>query len=118
MFCAEVGRRLLLSEYLFHEWVLRRVEKVAFANERRISRHISVELRVPKEAPVIVDDNGGLHWLIPVSVMRRRTLVNLDLRDEENRSVTMLGLRFTQRLDEVAAAGRGPVGGARSGDTS
>ena len=100
-FCAEVGRRLLLSEYLFHEWVLRRVEKVAFANERRISRHISVELRVPEDAPVVLDDQGEPHWLIPLSVMRRRTLVNLDLRDEDNRSVSMLGLRFTQRLDEA-----------------
>lgn len=31
--------------------------------------------------------------------MRRRTLVNLDLRDEDDRSVSLPGLRLTQQLD-------------------
>lgn len=99
-FCTEVGRRLLLAEFVFHEWVLRRVEKVSFANERRVSRHASIELQVPAEAPVILDAHDRPHWLVPLSVMRRRTLVNLDLRDEDGRPISMLGLRFTQRLDE------------------
>jgi hypothetical protein len=104
-FCAELGRRLLLAQYQFNNWVLRRVEKVSFASDRRVARRTSVELRVPEEAPVIVypdthDPQGGGYWLVPLSVMRRRTLVGLDLRDEDGTSLRMLGLRFTQKLDE------------------
>lgn len=98
----EVGRRLLLAQYEFSAWVLRRVEKVRFSQERRVNRRISIELRVPDYAPVIVDGDGTpVSWLVPLTVMRRRTLTNLDIRDEEDRSVSLFGLRLTQSLDEA-----------------
>lgn len=99
-FCTEVGRRMLLAELEFSEWVLRRVEKVQFERDRSVSRRISIDLSVRSDAPVFVDADGKGHWLVPLSVMRRRTLVNLDLRDEDGRSITMLGLRLAQKLDE------------------
>jgi hypothetical protein len=100
-FCAEVGRRLLRAQFAFSSWVLRRVEKVEFVSDRRVSRSSSIELTVPEDAPVLMSEDGTEHWLVPLSVMRRRTLVKLDLRDEEGRSISMLGLRFTQKLDEA-----------------
>ena len=115
VFCAEVGRRLLLAQFEFSRWVLRRVEKVSFSSDRRVARRSSIELRVRDDAPLLVPEGHALaraepasagavvhggYWLLPVSVMRRRTLVGLDLRDESDGSLRMLGLRFTQRLDE------------------
>ncbi|MGI8700196.1 MAG: hypothetical protein ACR2JU_03165 [Nocardioidaceae bacterium] len=48
--------------------------------------------------------------------MRRHTLTNLDLRTEEDEGVSLLGLRFTQKLDEsmLRAAARLACPGARS----
>lgn len=98
----EVGRRLLLAQYEFSEWVLRRVEKVRFSQERSVNRRTSIEFRVPDYAPVIVDAEGTpVSWLLPLTVLRRRTLTNLDIRDEEDRSVSLFGLRLTQSLDEA-----------------
>jgi uncharacterized membrane protein len=101
MFCAEVGRRLLLAQFEFSRWVLRRVEKVAFASDRRVSRKSTIEFRVHHEAPTLVVGGRARYWLIPLSVMRRRTLVNLDIRDEGGGVITLMGLRFTQKLDEA-----------------
>lgn len=99
-FCTEVGRRLLLAQLSFSDWVLRRVEKARFDHDRTVWRNTSIELRVPDYAPILAGE-GGERWLVPLTVMARRTLVNLDLRDEEDRSISLLGLRFTQELDQA-----------------
>ena len=99
--CTEVGRRMILAQFRFNSWVLRRVEKVQFASDRRIARSSSIELRVPDEAPVVAVEGREPQWLIPLTVMRRRTLVNLDLRTEDGEGISLLGLRFTQKLDEA-----------------
>ena len=130
--CAEMGRRLLLAQFEFSHWVLRRVEKVSFVSDRRIARRSSIEFRIRHDAPILVHgdvDAGDLeglgtisgaprqgrvpreHWLVPLSVMRRRTLVGLDLRDEKGASLKMLGLRFTQKLDESMLRAAAMVGG-------
>lgn len=112
--CTEVGRRMLLAELEFSEWVLRRVEKVQFERDRSVSRRLSIDLSVRPDAPVLVDADQRRYWLLPLSIMRRRTLVNLDLRDEGGESLTLLGLRLAQKLDQsmlraaAAAAGVGP----------
>jgi hypothetical protein len=99
-FCAEAGRRLLLAELEFSEWVLRRVEKVRFDSDRSVYRQSSIELNVREDAPVFVDRDGHRHWLVPLSMMRRRTLVNLDLRDEQDHSIMMPGIRLAQQFDQ------------------
>ena len=98
--CREVGRRELLLQFTFSQWVLRRVEKVSFSSDRRVARSSSIELKIPDETPVLVTDDLEPHWLVPLSVMRRKTLVNLELSDEDGRSISMLGVRFTQQVDE------------------
>lgn len=108
--CTEVGRRLLLAQLTWSSWVLRRVEKASFISDRRLLRASSVELRVPDFAPTVRGSDGEQHWLVPLSLMRRRTLVNLDLADEDGSSLSLLGLRFTQQLDQsmLWAAAGGP----------
>jgi hypothetical protein len=110
-FCLEVGRRLLLAELQFSSWVLRRVEKVSFHRDHSIWRRISIELNVRDDAPVFRDRSGREFWLVPISMMRRRTLVNLDLRDEDDRSLTTPGIRLQQQFDQsllLAAAATAP----------
>jgi hypothetical protein len=98
--CDELGRRLLLLHLEMSQWVLRRVEKVSFERDRSIGRTIAVDLLIPVDAPRVVDDDGTHYWLVPLSVMRRRTIVNFDLRDEQGHRLTTPGLRLTQQLDQ------------------
>ena len=98
-FCPEVGRRLLLAQLEFSEWTLRRVEKIKFERDRSVARSISIDLLVRDDAPVLRDSSGERCWLVPVSSMCRRTLVNFQLRDEANRPISTPGIRFTQQLD-------------------
>jgi hypothetical protein len=99
-FCLDVGRRLLLAQLELGDWVLRRVEKVEFQRDRSVTRRISIELLVREDAPVFVDSSGREFWLVPLSLMRRRTLVNLDLHDEQGHSIPLPGLRVQQQLDQ------------------
>ena len=98
VFCYQIGTRLLLMQLRFSHWVLRRVEKVAFERDRSVSRRITIEINVPEDAPEFLFEDEK-YWLIPLSIMRRRTLVNLDLRDEVDRSVGLPGLRLNQQFD-------------------
>jgi hypothetical protein len=52
--CVELGRRLLLAQLEFSDWVLRRVECVRFERDRSVSRTISVEIVVRADAPVFL----------------------------------------------------------------
>jgi hypothetical protein len=96
--CVELGRRLLLAQLEFSDWVLRRVECVRFERDRSVSRTISVEIVVRADAPVFLTANGRRVYLVPLSIMRRRTLVNFNIEEGGTR-LPMLGLRLTQQLD-------------------
>jgi hypothetical protein len=98
--CAEIGRRLLLAELEFGDWVVRRVESVRFERERSVSRRVSVQFVVRPDAPILKLSDGRCMYLVPLSMMRRRTLVNFTLEDEAGRRLPMLGLRVAQQLDE------------------
>jgi hypothetical protein len=98
--CAEIGRRLLLAELEFGDWVVRRVESVRFERERSVSRRVSVHFVVRADAPILKLSDGRCMYLVPLSMMRRRTLVNFKLEDEAGRRLPMLGLRVAQQLDE------------------
>ena len=99
-FCLEVGRRLLLAELQFNEWTLRRVEKVILDRDRSLSRDITVDFCIRPDAPTFRTSDGRRLRLVPLSMMRRRTLVNLSIRSESRDTVPMPGIRFTQQLDE------------------
>ncbi len=99
-FCAEVGRRMLLAQATFDQWVLRRVERVTFQGDRSVLREIAVDLRVPDDAPVFVDEDRK-YWLVPIAVMWRRTLVDFHMTDEDDRPLSLPGLRLTQQLDQA-----------------
>nr|WP_306631339.1 hypothetical protein [Arthrobacter ulcerisalmonis] len=98
--CAEIGRRLLLAEMQFNRWTVRRVEKVSFDADRNVTRRITVDFNVREDAPVITDGVGDRFWVVPISLMRRRTLVNMQITDEVGHVLPTPGIRLTQQLDE------------------
>lgn len=99
-FCGEVGRRLLLAELQFSRWMVRRVEKVSFDQDRNVTRRLTVDFNVREDAPLIVDKVGNRFWIVPVTLMRRRTLVNMCITDEDGHVLPTPGIRLTQQLDE------------------
>ncbi|MGY1636850.1 hypothetical protein ACI78V_09370 [Geodermatophilus sp. SYSU D00742] len=92
---------MLLAQLQFGEWVLRRVETIAFQDERNVARKMTVNLRVRDDAPVFVDDSNVEYWLLPLTLMRRRTLVDFHVQTEDGQPVTMPGLRLAQQLDQA-----------------
>ena len=99
-FCDECGCRLARACIQWSDWVLRRTENVSFSDDRCVKRIISIDLLVREEAPLYQAPGGKPFWLVPVSIMRRKTLVNFDLRDEDGNAVPLPGLRLVQHLDE------------------
>jgi hypothetical protein len=104
------------------DWVIRRVEKVRFRDDRSVNRQISVDFVVRPDAPVF-RAQGGDHrnfWLVPVSIMRRKTLVNFDLHDEAGNSLPLPGIRLAQYLDEsmLHAVARSELGEPLAEDTA
>jgi GDSL-like Lipase/Acylhydrolase family len=64
------------------EWVHRRVESIAFIDERTIRRRMSVDF-TPRMA------EGSETTLVPLAMLAKGVLTRFDLRDEEERSVPM-----------------------------
>jgi hypothetical protein len=112
-FCVELGRRLLLAQFEYSEWILRRVDKVDLERDRSVSRRTTIELTIRHDAPVFTESDGTRLRLVPLAVMRRQTMVNLDLRDESGGAVTIPGIRLVQQLDQsillAAAAALDPA---------
>jgi hypothetical protein len=55
---------------------------------------------VREDAPLIIDKVGDRFRIVPVSLMRRRTLVNMRITDEAGHVLPTPGIRLTQQLDE------------------
>lgn len=98
--CRECGRRLLLLLLQSNTWVSRRVEHVSFRDDRSVVRRVTAEFYVPEQAPIFRGDDGQDYGLVPLSVMRRKTLVNFQIRDDEDRPVAMPSLRQNQAITE------------------
>jgi hypothetical protein len=62
-----------------------------------VRRRVSIDFTVPETAPVVVLGDTS-YRVLPLTIMRRKSLVNFDLRDEVDRSVPLLGLRQNQAI--------------------
>jgi hypothetical protein len=92
------GLQMLQTWVSSQRWVHRRVETITFLDERRVRRDVSVDLTVPEHAPSIEPRPGRAVRLLPLAIMRKRTLVNFDLRDREGHALMLPSLRQNQRL--------------------
>ena len=80
------------------EWVTRRVERVSFHDGRTASRQVTVDLIVPRVAPLFqVADDRHLA-LVPVAVLRKKTLANFTIARGNGQPMSLLSLRWNQAL--------------------
>jgi hypothetical protein len=114
--CMECGRRLLLIFMESSEWVSHRTEHVSFRDDRTVVRRVTVEFYVPLQAPIFRGDDRRIYRLVPLSVMRRKTLVNFKLRDEEGMSAVLLSLRQNQAITESALLACADIACGQAGD--
>ena len=99
-FCTEIGRRLLLAQLESSEWVLRRVDKANLERDRSFTRNSTFEFTIRSDAPSFRSSDGKTLLLVPLTVMRRQTLLNLSLRDEADHPISIPGMRVTQQFDQ------------------
>jgi hypothetical protein len=92
-------------------WVVRRVEHVSFLDERTVRRGVSIDYVAPPNAVTLRQPDGQHKHVLPMAIMRRKSLVNFDLRDHGGRSLPLLALRQNQALTLAAVR-------ANSGDGS
>lgn len=74
-------------------WVERRVESVSFISETKHRRHTSVHFDVPgfPQRPGTAP-SATLVW-VPIALLKKDVLRNLDVRDEEGRALPVLSAR-------------------------
>lgn len=71
-----------------HEWIHRRVERVQLEGERRVRRHVSLDLTVPSWYRELVPQQGSLP--VPVALLKKQVLIGFNLADASGRSIPML----------------------------
>jgi hypothetical protein len=98
--CRGCGASLLLLLLGWSSWVSHRTEHVTFRDDRSVVRRVTVEFHTPDQAPVFRGDDGQDCRLVPLSIMRRKTLVNFTLCDDSGRSVVVPTLRQNQAITE------------------
>ncbi|XAS65644.1 hypothetical protein VUN84_08435 [Micrococcaceae bacterium Sec5.8] len=76
------------------------MEEVSFDQDRNVTRRLTIDFNVRADAPVVTDKVGDRFWIVPIALMRRRTLVNMRITDEIGHGLPTPGIRFTQQLDE------------------
>lgn len=79
-------------------WVVRRVEHVAFIDECTVRRRVSIDYVAPQDAVIFCRPSGQQVRVLPLAIMRRKSLVKFDLRDHDGHAVPLLGLRQNQAL--------------------
>jgi hypothetical protein len=80
-------------------WVVRRVEHMTFLDDRTVRRRVSVDYLSPRDAVTFVGPDGKeLVRVLPLTIMRKKSLINFDLRQEDGRPLPLLGLREAQAL--------------------
>jgi hypothetical protein len=98
MGCRRCGLALLRTYTEIAEWVVRRVEAIEFVDDRTVRRRVSVDYTVPREAVSLQVCDGQSVRVLPLAMMRRKSMINFDLRDQGGRSLSLLGLRENQAL--------------------
>src|SRR3954469_25607324 len=96
--CHECGMGMLRVFIRSSTWVVRRVEKVTFLDDRTVRRQVSMDYALPEDAVALRRDNGSTTRIVPLTMMRRKSVVNFDMRDEAGRALPLLGLREAQAL--------------------
>jgi hypothetical protein len=100
--CRACGLRLLSGFVGIASWVVRRVESIEFVDDRTVRRRVSVDYTIPRDAVVLRVGDEQLVRVLPLSLMRRKNMINFDFRDHDGRPMPLLGLRENQALTLAA----------------
>jgi hypothetical protein len=79
-------------------WVARRVEHVTFIDECTVRCNVSIDYVAPPNATILCRPDGEDVRVLPVAIMRRKSLINFDLRDQDGQALPLLGIRQNQAL--------------------
>jgi hypothetical protein len=79
-------------------WVVRRVEHVAFLDECTVRRRVSIDYVAPEDAVTFCRPSGQQVRILPMAILRRKSLVKFDFRDHDGHALPLLGLRQNQAL--------------------
>ena len=79
-------------------WVVRRVERIEFLDDRTVRRKVSLDYAIPRGGLVLRRLDGTRVRVLPLALMRRKTLINFDLRGHEGQAISLPGLRENQAL--------------------
>jgi hypothetical protein len=96
--CRICGLALLASFLRSRDWVVRRVEHVSFVDDRTVRRSVTVDYSCPSDSVVLENSPTGDIRILPLALMRAKSLTNFDFRDEAGRPLHLLGLRENQAL--------------------
>lgn len=96
--CELCGLKMLRLITSSSSWVIRRVEHVVFLDERTVRRRVSIDYEAPPGAVVFRRPDEREVRVLPFAIMRRKSLINFDFRDNDERAISLLGLRQNQAL--------------------
>jgi hypothetical protein len=96
--CVSCGARTLRLFRHSASWVVRRVENVKFIDDRTVRRRVSIDYEAPPDAVVFDLAGGGQVRVLPLAILRRKSLINFDFVDDEGKVQPLLGLRENQSL--------------------
>jgi hypothetical protein len=102
--CPQCGVRLLHLWLNSRDWVRRRTESVEFIDDRTVRRRVTVDFLMPPSAPALFFDNR-LQTIVPIVLLKKKSLTNFDLRDEGGNALSLLELRQQQALTVALLTG-------------
>lgn len=119
-----LGRWLVPMLLHWNHWVHRRVTTLSFLNERRLSRHVSIDFTIPTWLPAPEFSRASGLRAIPITFLEKRhaVLSGVDIFDESGRALPVMvtqdtwwaGRAMLEDLFRVAAQGA-PLSAAQVG---
>jgi hypothetical protein len=85
----KIGPAFAVMLLSWREWIHRRVDRIRFEDQVVARRMVSVDFTVPDVEAPLQSAEGDL-LLVPLTRLRKRTLTNFDLVDENGRSLPLL----------------------------
>ncbi len=101
----DIGLDVVLLLAHINSWIIRRIEKITFLDDRSVRRQITVDFSVPLEAPLRESPDNS--YLIPLGLLRKAPLVGFDLRDESGAALSVLSKRENSLIAWSAACALG-----------
>jgi hypothetical protein len=100
----EISRLVTYYFTSSRQHIRRRVETIELRDERSARRHLTTDVKLPQRGDASIPWRDGTRlFYLPVAQIRKRpAMTNLDFRDEENRSLPLLGRLENAQITSTA----------------